>query len=128
MKSIKKYLFIMAALAAVFGFVACSDEDDDPSTVATYKNTYSPYYTYLVTFLDDNTWSQAVEYDGKKETMAEGTYRGDPSVDGKVYITATKYLNNDNKLTEIPKDYREEETLTISNKKFTYDYMTYTRQ
>ena len=128
MKSIKKYLFIMAALAAVFGFVACSDEDDDPSTVAEYKNTYSPYYTYLVTFLDDNTWSQAVEYNGKKETMAAGTYKGNPSVDGKVYITATKYLNNDNKLTEIPKDYREEETLTISNKKFTYNYMTYTRQ
>ena len=105
MKSIKKYLFIMAALAAVFGFVACSDEDDDPSTVAEYKNTYSPYYTYLVTFLDDNTWSQAVEYNGKKETMAAGTYKGNPSVDGKVYITATKYLNNDNKLTEIPKDY-----------------------
>ena len=125
MKSIKKYLFIMAALAAVFGFVACSD-DDEPSTVATYKNTYSPYYTYLVTFLDDNTWSQAVEYDGKKETMAAGTYKGNPSADGKIYITPTKYLNSDDKLAEIPKEYQEEETIT--NKKFTYNYMSYTRQ
>lgn len=128
MKSIKKYLFIMAALAAVFGFVACGDEDDNPSTVAEYKATYSSY-TLLVTFLDDGTWSQTSEYLGKnKTTMAEGTYRGNPSADGKVYITPTKYLNNDNKLTEIPKEYQEEETLNISNKKFTYDYTTYTRQ
>lgn len=128
MKSIKKYLFIMAALAAVFGFVACGDEDDDPSTVAEYKATYSSY-TLLVTFLDDGTWSQTSEYLGKnKTTMAEGTYRGNPSADGKVYITPTKYLKNDNKLTEIPKEYQEEETLNISNKKFTYDYTTYTRQ
>lgn len=128
MKSIKKYLFIMAALAAVFGFVACGDEDDDPSTVAEYKATYSSY-TLLVTFLDDGTWSQTSEYLGKnKTTMAEGTYRGNPSADGKVYITPTKYLNNDNKLTGIPKEYQEEETITIANKKFTYEYMTYTRQ
>lgn len=128
MKSIKKYLFIMAALAAVFGFVACGDEDDNPSTVAEYKATYSSY-TLLVTFLDDGTWSQTSEYLGKnKTTMAEGTYRGNPSADGKVYITPTKYLKNDNKLTEIPKEYQEEETLNISNKKFTYDYTTYTRQ
>ena len=129
MKSIKKYLFIMAALAAVFGFVACSDDDDDPSAVATYKATYSSY-TILVTFLDDGTWSQTSEYLGKnKTTMAEGTYRGDPSVDnGKVYITPTKYLSSADKLTEIPKEYQEEETITITNKKFTYNYYSYTRQ
>ena len=129
MKSIKKYLFIMAALAAVFGFVACSDEDDEPSTVAEYKATYSSY-TLLVTFLDDGTWSQTSEYLGNnKTTMAAGTYRGDPSADnGKVYITPTKHLNSDNKLTEIPKEYQEEETITITNKKFTYNYYSYTRQ
>lgn len=119
----------MAALAAVFGFVACSDEDDDPSTVAEYKATYSSY-TLLVTFLDNGTWSQTSEYLGKnKTTMAEGTYRGDPSADnGEIYITPTKYLDSDNKLTEIPKNYQEEETITISNKTFTYKYMSYTRQ
>lgn len=125
MKSIKKYLFIMAALAAVFGFVACGD--DDPSTVAEYK---ADYYgvTYMVTFLDDDTWSQTVEYRGEKVTMAEGTYQGDPSTDGKIYITATKSLNTDEKLTEVPKDYRREVTITIASKKFTYDFITYTRQ
>ena len=40
MKGIKKYLFLLAALAAVFGFVACSDDDDDdgPATVAVYES------------------------------------------------------------------------------------------
>ncbi len=127
MKGIKKYLFIMAALAAVFGFVACSDEDDDPSVVAEYERKETSV-TYMVTFFDDSTWSQAYEYYGKKVTMAEGTYTGDPSKDGKIYITATKYLTDDGKLTEIPKEYREEEPITISNKRFTYDYITYTRQ
>lgn len=37
MKSIRKILFVMAALAAVFGFVACSNDDDEPSTVAVYE-------------------------------------------------------------------------------------------
>ncbi|MDE7140063.1 MAG: hypothetical protein K2O09_04835 [Treponemataceae bacterium] len=123
MKSIKKYLFIMAALAAVFGFVACNDEDDDPSTVATYKDATG---IETVTFLDDNTWSVSGEVLGNKMTVAEGTYTGDPAKDGDITITMKKAMGADGKMKDIPN--ASAEKVTISNGKMTYDYTLYTRQ
>lgn len=44
MKSIRKILFVMAAPAAVFGFVACSDDDDNVKLVDV-PEAYKKYYT-----------------------------------------------------------------------------------
>lgn len=121
MKSIKKYLFIMAALAAVFGFVACGD--DDPSTVATYKDITG---IETVTFLDDDTWSVSGEVLGNKMTLAEGTYTGDPAKDGTITITMTKWMGADGEMEDIPN--APAEKVTISGGKMLYDHTSYTRQ
>ena len=95
MKGIKKYLFIMAALAAVFGFVACSDDDDDdggsssggPATVAVYKDVTG---TYTVTFFKGETYSIEGNMGTKMTTVEKGTYKGNPDKDGDVTLTPTK--------------------------------------
>ncbi len=97
MKGIKKYLFIMAALAAVFGFVACSDEDDDPSAVAVYKSS-----VYTATFYDDNSWSTVGKVASQEMTVAAGTYTGAPGKHGDSPITTTKYLGADGSLADVP--------------------------
>lgn len=70
MKSVKKYLFLMAVVAALFGFVACSSDDDGASAseVVTYKSDED-----TLIFYDDDTFK--VVEDGK--TFATGTYTGD---------------------------------------------------
>ena len=58
MKSIKKYLFVMAALAVVLGFASCK-QDSGPSIVAEFE-CKTKYDTSIVTFYDDGTFSAAV--------------------------------------------------------------------
>ena len=95
MKSIKRYFFVMMAIAAVFGFVACSD-DDGASAVAVYKNDT----VNTVTFYDNDTFEVIMEVPSLSytETEAEGTYTGDPSKDGKITMKCT-FINGyeDNK-------------------------------
>ena len=96
MKGIKKYLFIMAALAAVFGFVACSDDDDDDSgsssgnTVAVYKCDLG-HLAYITTFFKDGAFTQVAKVynniSNPEEKFGEGTYTGDPSKDGVITLT-----------------------------------------
>ena len=123
MKSIKKLLFVMAALAAVFGFVACSNDDDGPSTVAVYEMKYTGYYddtTQTLTFYDDDTFSWVVkvtDYKGKSQSapFMKGTYTGDPSKDGKITITATKmYDEEEGKLASLPEAEKDYYTRTIT--------------
>ncbi len=92
MKSIKKILFIMAALAATLAFVSCSSGDDDPSTVAVYKCTEDGA-TVTITFYDDDTWKMVAEYEGEVVESGNGTYKGDPTKDGT--ITLTGYGENE---------------------------------
>lgn len=81
MKSIKKFLFVMAALAAVFGFVACSDDDDDgPATVAVYELSVTGYSETLTLF-DNGTFENVRTVNGKNYTVATGTYDGDVKKD-----------------------------------------------
>ena len=94
MKSIKKLLFVMAALAAVFGFVACSDDDDDgPSKVAVFEDSYTvegAKCTETITFYDDGTFKNVITIEGVGSgTAATGTYKGD----------VTKDTSDDNKVT-----------------------------
>ena len=82
MKSIKKLLFVMAALAAVFGFVACSDDDDDPSTVAVYTGKDGDNLSYVITFYDNGTFKNVLTIKGVGSgTVATGTYKGDVTKD-----------------------------------------------
>lgn len=96
MKSIKKLLFVMAALAAVFGFVACSDDDDDgPATVAVYElSVTGTGYSETLTLFDNGTFENVRTVNGKNYTVATGTYDGDvkkdTSGDNKVTFTVKK--------------------------------------
>ena len=86
MKSIKKFLFIMVALATALAFVSCSNGSDDPSTVAVYKGDFEEA-TATYTFYDDNTWKYEAVYEGKVVESGNGTYKGDPTKDGTIKIT-----------------------------------------
>ena len=113
MKSIKKLIFVLAALTAVFGFVACSDDDDEPSTVAVYEESYTESgvaYTETITFLDNGTFKNVGTIGGKSYTFATGTYKGDVKKDtsdsNKVTFTVEKMMYLDLKLYSL-KDYAE---------------------
>ncbi len=123
MKSIKKILFIMAALAATLAFVSCSsgDDDDDDGVVAVYK--YSEHGLSLkITCWDDGTWEFIEDASGATPEMS-GTYSGDPSKDGDVKITVKKEYKG-GEMVDVNEDY----TLIIKNGSFEFDGATFTRQ
>ena len=155
MKSIKKLLFVMAALAAVFGLVACSDDDDDPSTVAVFEDSYTnagAKYTETITFYDDGTFKNVTTIEGVRTfTAATGTYKGDVTKDtsntNKVTYTVKKYANKKGELVSIEDAIKEElgavaadelvkeilkgftdASATITGKTLTCDLGTYTRK
>ena len=143
MKSIRKILFVMAALAAVFGFVACSNDDDEPSTVAVYEWKYTwkegdveCYSIYTVTFYDDNTYTVTSVYkddeDSWNHTVQKGVYTGDPSKDGTIKMTAKKVDWGDNgELIDVPEEDKENYTdieITISGGTATIDGDKYTKK
>ena len=130
MKGIKKYLFMLMALAAVFGFVACSDDDDDddgPSKVAVYKADMSDEEgedIYTLTFYSDKSFrvvENLKDYsDGQtwSDTVATGTYTGDPTQEGK--ITATIKQVFDTKNWKLVSKEMEAQEITIANDKFNF--------
>ena len=123
MKSIKKFLFVMVALATALAFVSCSnDDDDEPSTVAVYKADDDGEVS-TVTFLDNNTWTWKIELAGQSTDAYAGTFSGDPSKDSEITITPTKMGGKD-----IPPDYQKEEKVDIKNGEFTYLSLTFKRQ
>lgn len=87
MKSIKKYLFIMMALAAVFGFVACSDDDDDRESVV-YEDA-SGYNAF--TFYDDLSF--VLRNNVADMELYSGTWDTGSSV-YKITLTVTKINGN----------------------------------
>ena len=130
MKGIKKYLFMLMALAAVFGFVACSDDDDDddgPSKVAVYRADMSDEEgeeIYTLTFYSDKSFrvvNNGKDYsDGNtwNETVATGTYTGDPTQEGQ--ITATIKQVFDTKNWKLDSKEMEAQEITIANDKFNF--------
>ena len=108
MKSIKKYLFLLAALAAVFGFVACSDDDDDddPSVVAKYEGQFKrdgvTVTLTLVCYVNDTFEVYSTELDG---TVAEGTYDGNPYEDDIIKVTFTKHELQPERVTGKPEEF-----------------------
>ncbi|MDE7290620.1 MAG: hypothetical protein K2N58_01080 [Treponemataceae bacterium] len=121
MKSIKKFLFIMVALAATLAFFSCSngDDDGDDGVVAVYKSN-DVGVILKITCFDNGTWEMIEDASGAEPEMW-GTYEGNPSSDGDVKITATD-------------DYRgklEEPivaTLSIKNGSFEFDGATFKLQ
>ena len=103
----KAFLVLLAMLAIGFvatSFVACSDDDDSPSTVAVYKDSEATTDEYeAITFYSDKTFVQHVYYkqvdsdSGFTLTVsldvATGTYSGDPTKDGTVTCTVTKEVD-----------------------------------
>ena len=141
MKSIKKLLFVMAALAAVFGFVACSNDDDGgPSRVAVYEDKatfnvdgYVVDYIQTLTFYNDNTfsWVNKMEYhNGPTEKMPymDGEYTGDPSKDGTITMAATEMYNGEGKKTGVTGGYERKVQIQITDGKFSYSNGKFTRK
>lgn len=103
MKGIKKYLFIMAALAAVFGFVACDNDEEEDNIVAVYTATVMEdgiAVTETMTFYGDNTFLVTDSAMSITVTEVVGTYKGDPSKDGRIIMTIEK-MNDDGVLVDV---------------------------
>ena len=129
MKSIKKILFIMVALATALAFVSCSNgsDDGDDGVVAVYKSS-SGYYT--VTFFDDHTWTMDITSEGETIKDAAGTYEGDPSKDGELKLKMTKTANGEGGLIDL--DYPDlsiyNYSLTVKDGETYFGGITITRQ
>ncbi|MDE7140246.1 MAG: hypothetical protein K2O09_05770 [Treponemataceae bacterium] len=103
MTGIKKYLFIMAALAAVFGFVACGNDEEEDNIVAVYTATMTEdgiAVTETMTFYGDNTFLVTDSAMSITVTEVVGTYTGDPSKDGRIIMTIEK-INDDGILVDV---------------------------
>lgn len=144
MKGIKKYLFMLMALAAVFGFVACSDDDDDdgPSKVAVYVGQEEPeeggnyiskstFYFYSDESFERYGYWWDEEDGDDTYPQAKGTYTGEPAKDGEITITITHIVDDDDKWVPVPeemKEYYPDKKITISGGTFTYNDMKYVKQ
>lgn len=127
MKGIKKYLFIMAALAAVFGFVACDDEEED-NIVAVYTATMTEdgiAMLVTMTFYGDNTFLATYTVMSITVTGMVGTYTGIPSKDGRIIMTIEKMINDDLVLVDVMVPISM--TAWSLGGKFTIDDMVFTR-
>lgn len=113
MKSIRKYLFVMMAIAAVFGFVACSDDEDDrESVVYVDKNGYNAF-----TFYDDDSFVLRNEYADME--LYSGTY-SESATSYKITLTVTK-------VNGTPVSYSTKMTATLSSdgERLTFNGTTY---
>ena len=105
MKAIKKILAVLLAGALVFGFAACSSDDDDESSgdtkvekpaaseiLASFKGTIPTKGEYVLYYLKSNL---AVVEIVDREIFLKGSYTGDISKDGEgtVYLKADDDIN-----------------------------------
>lgn len=109
MKGIKKYLFMLMALAAVFSFVACSDDDDDDDDeLGTVIFSTTPgadsggeVGVMILTFNSNKTFLMEFvgTYEGEEVehwTAFQGRYEGNPSKDGEIILIIEKMRADDN--------------------------------
>lgn len=134
MKKFAKIMAVFAAIMMALAFAGCNnDDDDDPSTVAVYKTTWgeAEEIVQLATFYDDNTIVVNLEANNQNVTVMTGTYTGDPSKDGTITLSVTKFFDEDaNKLvdaTEEVKSYYDGD-YEIKGGKVTFDGDEYIRQ
>lgn len=135
----KKLTKLMAALAALMAltFVGCKNDDSGSSVVATYKQTKTEQnvtVTTSITFYSDNTFNITMEgNDGTTNatiTLMTGTYKGEPSKDGTITISAEKMISYDNQLEELSPEVKEEidGDYEITDGKINIPWGTFTRQ
>lgn len=136
MKTFGKTLAALLSLAALtFGFVSCSDDDDDElKTIATFYGTGAEEgtvdegvtYTFTssirATFYNNNEYkidqniTGVVKGDSGKAVVSQdgtieiGTYTGDPTKNGQIKLTATKEYDDE---TEKLVDVKEKTTETV---------------
>lgn len=128
MKGVKKYLFIMAALAAVFGFVACDNDEEEDNIVAVYTATMTEdgiAMLVTMTFYGDNTFLATYTVMSITVTGMVGTYTGIPSKDGRIIMTIEKMINDDLVLVDVMVPISM--TAWSLGGKFTIDDMVFTR-
>ena len=134
MKKLAKIMAVFAAIMMALAFAGCNnDDDDDPSTVAVYKATYEDEdvgtVTQLTTFYDDNTFVMDVEMGDLKCTVMTGTYTGDPSKDGTITLSVTKFFDG-GKLVDATEavNAKYDKEYVITGGKVTFDGDESTRQ
>ena len=136
----KKLTKLMAALAALMAltFVGCKNDDSGPSVVATYKQTKTEQnatVTTTITFYSDNTFNITAEGNNGTTnatiTLMTGTYKGEPSKDGTITISAEKMISYDTyQLEELSAELKEEidGDYEITDGKIEIPWGTFTRQ
>lgn len=135
----KKLTKLMAALAALMAltFVGCKNDDSGSSVVATYKQTKTEQNVTVstsITFYSDNTFNITMEgNDGTTNatiTLMTGTYKGEPSKDGTITISAEKMISYDNQLEELSPEGKEkiDGAYEITDGKINIPWGTFTRQ
>lgn len=136
MKKLAKIMAVFAAIMMALAFVGCNnDDDDEPSKVAVYKATYEDEdvgtVTQLATFYDDNTIVVNGEAGDKKATLMAGTYTGNPSKDGTITVSLTKFIDFETgKLVDASEEVKAnaDGDYTITNGKMEIQGFTFTRQ
>lgn len=135
----KKLTKLMAALAALMAltFVGCKNDDSGSSVVATYKQTKTEQnvtVTTSITFYSDNTFNITMEGNNGTTnatiTLMTGTYKGEPSKDGTITISAEKMISSDNQLEELSPEGKEaiDGDYEITDGKINIPWGTFTRQ
>lgn len=84
MKKFTKMMAVFAALMMALSFAGCSDDDDGPSAVATYKIVDSEMGAITITFYDNATFEGVMDKHG---VVAKGTYTGDAKKAGDGVMT-----------------------------------------
>lgn len=140
MNGIKKYLFIMVALAAIFGFVACSDDDDDPSMVAVYRADElngggTDFYTLIFnnngTFSMHRAWNLGTSTNNEL-TIYEGIYDGNPTQNDTITIKIKKIADEYGNLGNVQNPIsvpitNEMGRFPVKEDNGTFYYLTFTR-
>ena len=133
MKKLAKIMAVFAAIMMALAFAGCNnDDDDDPSTVAVYKGTFEDDgVTYTLSCYDDNTFVIDGEKGDLKSTVMTGTYTGNPSKDGTITVSLTKFIDFETgKLVDASEEVKAnaDGDYTITNGKMKIHGLTFTRQ
>ena len=133
MKKLAKIMAVFAAIMMALAFAGCNnDDDDDPSTVAVYKGTYEDDgVTYTLSCYDDNTFVIDGEMGDLKCTVMAGTYTGNPSKDGTITVSLTKFIDFETgKLVDASEEVKAvaDGDYTITNGKMEINRLIFTRQ
>ena len=134
MKKLFKITILLTTLLVAISFASCSGADTSnggnasgPITFIGIEDGGAAKVTYTATFNTNGTFIvESAVNNYAKETDYEGTYTGNPAVDGEITITILKKRSFRDLL-----DYTGDnavQTLTITNGKFTFDLTEYSRQ